>query len=195
MVEPGIVRNVDQQHSSTHLESGVVEVSCMEPGCTRIFYTEEQMNYHMDFEQHSFELLKETAFDKLRRKYISKLRMTETVSLLSDLNIQEPEQKEPKYTCEMGHALQKGAVRLRYSAEQVHFLKTHFEAGIKNKTLKVTGKSAAEQMRKACDSRGGKRFSPKQYLSADQCQSYLSRQAALVKEGKYAPIPKQLLRY
>ncbi len=186
-VLPGAVQRVDKNRTED-IESPIVWLPCEEPGCTLVFSTEEEQENHMLFETHSFQLQKESQFDILKRAYIGKLQLeAPPVRGLSTFS----SELMPQHTTEMGHALPKRSGGGRHLPKQIEFLKRGFEAGIIARKERVTGESIASQMRLARDENGVKIFQPNEYLTEDQCRSYLSRTFTNMKKGKYTCLMKE----
>ncbi len=178
---PGLIarKRVTERQDDTEL------ITCEEPGCASTFKDFADLEQHLLLGKHSFEVLKESAFDQLKRKYAAKLKETAAIPL-GDLSEEQQElQKDLQLAARMGHALPLQRKVQKFLPEQVQFLREQFEAGICARQEKTVGSAAARTMRTARDEHGRKIFKSDQYLTESQCTSYFSRLFSKMKIGKY----------
>ena len=157
-------------------ENGLFQ--CQEPGCSRELSTAEGLEDHVHFGQHDKTscATSESLYDKLRRDWAAKCSsMTlETEMAASTVDGASVHQARSE-SCHMGWALQKPrGGGSRFSENVKAYLSTRFDIG-EDTGRKADRAQVADDIRKARDADGKRRFQRSEWLSKSQVQGFFSR--------------------
>ena len=167
---------------STSQSSHVQQVfSCREEGCILTFTSHQEMESHMDTQEHRREVSKETMYDTIRRKWAVKVSHLSRGQILPTVDSSQDETTVVKDT-EKGWAL-KGLKKHQKVTQGVRcYLNEKFETG--NKTgRKADPSQVSKEMRHLKRNDGELKFSPSEWKTTRQIASYFSRLAAKQKHN------------
>ncbi len=155
-------------------QMGDPQFKCPKVACTMAFSTYEELNIHLETEEHSLILEKETLFDKAKRCYAEKLlqgpsNVGENQSMFSEVTTEDDNSEG------MGFAQFARKDNKPFNEKQTTYLLKEYEKGITGRKSKPD--RVSREMREAMAENGLSRlFSPGEYLTTTQIASFFSRE-------------------
>ena len=170
------------KHSTSETSNVQQVFSCEEEGCIQTFSTFQDLENHMDTEEHQREVSKETMYDSIRKKWADKVSHLAKGQLVPTIDSSREEIAAVE-VAEVGWAL-KGLKKHQKVTQGVRcFLNDKFEIG-SNTGRKADPAQVAKEMRYLKKADGDLMFTSSEWKTTRQITSYFSRLAAKQKQAK-----------
>ena len=164
---------------------------CDAPGCVLTFRNENEAQDHMDTGTHQLVLERETVYDTIRRKCAQHVTGIASRSAESSKSARPPDSNLSSCSDDnlsvQGWALKGQKTAAKTSEKVKEFLITKFNEGVLGRK-KANPVEVSEEMQDAKDSKGLALFSPEEWKTSRQINSFFSRLSALQKSKEAHPV-------
>ena len=153
--------------------------SCPNDGCVKTYQRYSALEKHLSFGKCELVLERESLLDKAKRLYRSKL--LEGASAQATIEADPVNVQDSTYSLSEGWALKLPKKSTRFNDTQKRYLEDKFVLG-QETGHKLDPASVARDMRFAKDKEGRRQFTVREFLTAQQVQSFFSRRASRLRQ-------------